>query len=81
MELFKGKALVRKSGKYLIICGIFIPSEDMNTYSDNDEMWGVELLNMQSIKYKLKDSNKVFSPEDFLENTGDIQNKNNWEKK
>ena len=81
MELFKGKALIRKSGKYLIICGVFIPSKDMNTYSDNDEMWAVELEVIQAIKYKLKDSGESFSPEDFLENIRDVQHKNNWEKK
>ena len=81
MEQFKGKALIRKSGKYLIICGVFIPSEDMNTYSDTDEMWAVELGVIESIKYKLKDSCKSFSPEDFLENTANVQHKDNWENK
>lgn len=51
MELFKGKALIRRSGKYLIICGVFIPSEDINTYCSNDEMWAVEFAALQTIKY------------------------------
>lgn len=81
MELFKGKALIRRSGKYLIICGIFIPSEDISTYSNTDEMWAVEFAAMQTIKYERKWSSESFSPEDFLENIDDVQHKDNWEKK
>ena len=81
MELFKGKALIRRSGKYLVICGVFTPSEDISIYSDTDEMWAVELAALQTIKYKAKESLESFSPEDFLENIGDVQHKDNWEKK
>ena len=81
MELFKGKALIKRSGKYLIICGVFIPSEDINTYCSNNEMWAVEFAALQTIKYERKESSETFSPEEFLENIGNIQSKNNWDKK
>ena len=81
MELFKGKALFRRSGNYLVICGVFTPSEDLNSYSANDEMWAVELAVLKSIKKVRKMPSDTFSPEEFLENIGDAQDPVNWENK
>lgn len=91
MEKFKGRALIRKvkvknstTGTIqtkLLICGIFESSEDESNYSDMDEMWAVELLNLQSIKYEGLITTDTFSPEDFLENVNNIQSKDNWKLK
>ena len=74
MEGLKGKCLVRKArgtdGKmYVIIAGTFIPSEPLETFSDRDEMWAVEFLVADVIKFEGHADTNGFpgGPEEFLE--------------
>lgn len=80
VEKFKGKALIRRSGEWVIICGVFIPSEQLENYDDRDELWAVEILVSQAKKF-VNAKELTFSPEDFLSNTGDCQDINRWQEK
>jgi hypothetical protein len=91
MNQFLGKALIRKgdrkggtkSGerKIIIISGVFEVSEELyNSIDDRDEMWAVKFLEMESIKFA-NTKRLNFSPEDFLENTNDVQMPSLWTKK
>lgn len=79
---FKGKLLLRRSktesGKpVLIICGVVEPNVPVEKFDDRDEMWAVHLLALDHVEF-LNTSQHQFSPEDFLENVDDIQNKTKW---
>lgn len=82
MERLKGKCLVRKSrttdGKpCLILAGAFFPSEPLDSFSDRDEMWAVELLVADVIKFVGRGNGYPGGPEDFL--AGVKQHPANWE--
>lgn len=83
MERFKGKMLVRKckanDGKeYLILCGIFTPSQPMESFSDKDEMWAVELGVLDVLKFEGIATSGP-SPEEFL--NGKMQAAGYWNRK
>lgn len=80
-DTIRGKCLVRKKGNVFILCGVFQASKELlNSINDSDEMWAVEFVETQSIKFEnLK--NHQFSPEDFLENVNNIQSPQMWSKK
>lgn len=82
-EMVKGKCLVRRcSGtNNVIICGVFIPSRPIDTFSDCDEMWAVEFAVTQVVKFEGYPNTEIFSPEDFLENHNDIQKPEYWKRK
>ena len=81
---FQGKCLIRKhtlpSGKVVVsLTGVFTPAPGIE-FDDRDEMWAVKLLATESKKF-VNAQNLQFSPEDFLENIHNIQDKSNWEPK
>lgn len=80
-DKFKGKCLIRRSGEYVVICGAFLPSKNINTFSKNDEMWSVEFEVKQVAKFEGRSNTGAFSPEDFLENCNEIQNPEFWDRK
>ena len=83
---FKGKMLVRRQetreGKpVLILCGVFMPDVDINEFDDRDEMWGVELEVVESVRMVNSKNIPIGSPEDFLENRDNCQSPKSWERK
>jgi len=84
MESLKGKCLIRKANgadgqTYIVIAGVFIPSEPLDSFSDMDEMWAVELGVIDVIKFEGQGTGFHGSPEDFLQGKG--QNPAEWRKK
>lgn len=80
-EMMKGKCLVRRTDNHLVICGVFLPSEPITNFSQNDEMWAVEFAVTQVVKFEGYPDTDSFSPEDFLENHNDIQKPEYWKRK
>jgi hypothetical protein len=85
MTEFKGKLLIRRAttpeGKQvLVIAGVVEPTTPIEEFDGRDEMWAAHLLVMDSIKF-VNEKNQHFSPEDFLENANDVQNKDKWSRK
>jgi len=73
MERFRGKCLVRRAksndGKeVLLICGIFVPTEDIENYDVGDEVWIADFA-LMGYKKNTFPKDYPLSPEDFLEDT------------
>lgn len=81
MESFKGKFLMRraKNGP-IIVCGVAtMPEGEVEKICDADEMWVMECLVSDVIKFKPHPgSTGNYSPEDFLVNHNAIMHPMSW---
>lgn len=69
-----------EKGPVLVICGVVDSNLDLDEIDDRDEMWAAHLVVNEHIAF-VNEHNQHFSPEDFLENVDDIQDKSNWVRK
>jgi len=79
---FKGKLLVRRAvnsdGKpVLVIAGVVEPNVPIDQFDPKDEMWAAHIAVIDAIKF-LNADGMHFSPEDFIENSEGVQNKERW---
>jgi hypothetical protein len=81
----RGKILVRRAttsdGKFvLVVAGVLDSNIPIESFDPRDEMWATILqVDEKTIRF-VNENNMHFSPEDFLENAGDVQNKDRWKR-